>query len=133
MLTRQLIKNCITTVGKITTYFMFFEIIQDEYDEECYFNAVSLTEDEIKELEPIRVISKRAVRLFFKTQYKINDMGKYKNEKDIINFYFPTIMYQNKYTKQYFYVFSSCQNFLENKKLIKGMPSIKINFKKFNE
>ena len=132
MLTRQLIKNCITTVGKITTYFMFFEIIQDGrllY----YFNAVSLTEDEIKELEPIRVISKRAVRLFFKTQYKINDMGKYKNEKDIINFYFPTIMYQNKYTKQYFYVFSSCQNFLENKKLIKGMPSIKINFKEFNE
>jgi len=133
MLTRKLLKNCITKVGKTTTYFMFFEIIQDEYDERCYFNAVSLTENEIKELEPVKIITRRTVRKFFKTQYKIVDMGKYKDEKDIINFYFPTIMYQNKVTKEIFYVFSGFQEYLENKKFLKGIPSIKINLKEFNE
>lgn len=124
MLTRQQIKSCITKVGKSTTYTMFFEIIKD--DSECFFNIVSLTDDEIKELVPVKIISKRKVKRFFNDVYQINDMGKYRDEKEIVDFYFPTIMYEHKLLKQNFFVFAECYDFLINKRLLKPIPTIKV-------
>jgi len=127
MLTRQQIKSCITKVGRVTTYTMFFEIIKDEEENECFFNIVSLTEEEIKELVPVKIISKRKVKRFFSDIYQINDMGKYRDEKEIIDFYFPTIMYEHFSIKQKFFIFAECYDFLVNKKLLKPIPTIKVN------
>ena len=126
MLTRQQIKSCITKIGKETSYTMFFEIIKD--DNECFFNIISLTKDEIKDLVPVKIISKRKVKKFFKDVYQINDMGKYRDEKEIIDFYFPTIMNELKSLKQYFFIFAECYDFLQSKKIIKPIPTIKVNY-----
>jgi hypothetical protein len=125
MLTRQQIKSCIIKVHKSPTYAMFFDIIQD--DNEYYFNIMHFSAEEIKELVPVKILTRRKAKNLFKDKYYINDMGDYKDEKTIINNYFPAIMYEHKCLKQNCFVFADCYEFLVNKNLLKPIPVIKVN------
>lgn len=133
MLTRKQLKDCVRKMGNHTTYFMFFEIIRDDSIDYC-FTSSSLTEEEMKELEPIKILTKRTAKKFFKLQFSSKELETFETEINaVIEQLFPTTLYQSKYSKQYYFVYPGCQDFLENRKLIKGIPTVKINLKEFNE
>jgi len=124
--TRQTIKrSIIKNRGTEDTYMMFFQILQDDDDQTYFFNLIGLYPEEIKSLKPIKHITNRRMRQFFQSNYDINDMGKYREEREIINCYFPATLYEDPDKVKYF-VFSFCQNYLENKGLLKKLPEIKV-------
>jgi len=107
------------------TYMMFFQILQDDDDQTYFFNLVGFYAEEIKALKPIKQITNRRMKQFFQANYDINDMGKYREEREIINCYFPAMLYEDPDKVKYF-VFSNCQKYLENKGLLKKLPEIKV-------
>jgi hypothetical protein len=134
-LTRENIKGCIAKKGGFNPtngqqdeiYLMFFEILKEEYEKEYYFNIIGLEKDELKALKPKQVITKRYIKQFFKKNFDINDMGKYKEEKEIIDFYFPCTMYENEETGARYFVFKFCQKYLEDRNLLQRLPSITVS------
>ena len=125
--TRQSLKSLIIKQpGSEDTYMMFFQILRDDDDETYFFNMVGLFPKEIKALKPIKYITTRRMNKFFRTNYEINDMGKYREEREIINYYFPTPMYEDPETKAKYFVLSYCQKYLENKGLLRKIPDISV-------
>jgi hypothetical protein len=125
--TRQSLKSLIIKQpGSEDTYMMFFQILRDDDDETYFFNMVGLFPEEIKALKPIKYITTRRMNKFFRTNYEINDMGKYREEREIINYYFPTPMYEDPETKAKYFVLSYCQKYLENKGLLRKIPDISV-------
>lgn len=125
--TRQSLKrDIIKQRGSEDTYMMFFQILRDDDDQTYFFNMVGLFPKEIKALKPIKYITIRRMNKFFQTNYQINDMGKYREQREIINCYFPTPMYEDPETKAKYFVLSYCQKYLENKGLLRKIPEINV-------
>jgi hypothetical protein len=130
MLTREALKGCQVKENGQNMYMLFFEITTHQTGHSktntCQFNIVGLTEKEIKSLVPIEVISQRKITRLMKDRFDVTNIQGNKLTRDIFGFYFPATLYKAKDSDLYYFSFAFGQKYLEEKRLLKGLPSVSV-------